>query len=607
MSERREANDELTDPEVMFLPLATPPVDGHDPVAGWQGLDPGIVARRIPDFVHQVLNQGHAGPTAMLELQTAADSGPVTWVHLEAPPDRDEAFELLPTEVAVQAVVSGEVTPVEGGLRVEFHVFRDEDEDDFVTEKMGGVLPFSDPVASLLRMTRRLARLLAIPFQEPPAGLLTSSGDAFRHFLRGLDNAMLLSGDLEIAVPDDREALIRPFADALVADPSFGLALRVANATMAIALHGSRLDRDAARTFLDRCYSAQPFDGEACVAVAEQLSDMGDEDRAFAWLEYATHLDPPPWRGLESLGILKARRGDPAAARGLWEKGLTVDGHPDFFSHLAQLSFAEGREEDAWQHVHRGLRRLRERILRAAEFDDSGRGSGVLLECLQAHLDRRTAPPDVVGALVDLRSLVSGNDRVCLGLCLFATGRRREARVELVAGLRGPIELQLRDRAVRAMLQIDVADFEARFAKATERSLRGRGPKQALAEFQLWLHLQPEFWPALYYSAIVKRRAGVGDEALDLLAAALEISPDQPDVLFEMAELFARRRNPKRALELLERALFQRDGDPRLHAARVRYLRDLSRVDDAREALGQASAAGIDTPDLRKLARQIGR
>lgn len=601
MREQPAPNDELGDPEVMFLPMAAARGDG------WGGIEPGVFARRLPDFIHQVINQGQVGPTAMLELQTAADSGPVTWVQLESPPDRDEAFELLPDGVDVRAIVSGEIVPVENGLHCEFHVFRDEDEDEFVTEKIAGTVPLQDPVTALLRLTRRLARLLGIPFQEPPPGLLTGNGAAFVHFLHGLDNAMLLSGDLEIAVPDDREALIRPFADALVLDPEFGLALRVANATTAIALHGARLDQETVRSFLDRCYSAQPSDGEACVAVAEQLSDMGDDDRAFAWLEHATHLDPPPPRGLESLGIMMARRGDSGAARGLWEKGLDVDGHPDFFSHLAQLSFAEGRDEDAWNYVVRGLFRLRERTLRSAEWDDGGRGAGVLLECLHLQLGGRTPPAAVVDALVELRALLGGEDRVHVGLCLFACGKRREARIELVAGLRAVIDYGTRDRAVRAMLQIDVAGFEARFAKATERARRGRNPRAALAEFQLWLHLQPEFWPALYYSAIAKRRLGADGEALDLLAAALEIAPDQPDVLFEMAELFAGRQNPKRAFELAERILPQRPRDAAVRAAIVRYLCDLGRVDDARQALARARADGCDGPALRRLARRLSR
>lgn len=601
MSNQGDTHDEFGDPEVMFLPLAAVPSDG------WGTHDPGVIARRIPDFVHQVLNQGQVGPTAMLELQTASDSGPVTWVQLDTPPDHEDAFDLMPDEVNVHAVVSGEISPTEGGLNVEFHVFRDDDDGDYVTEKMGLVLSMQDPVTGLLKLARRLARSLAIPFHEPPTGLMTKDGRAFLHFLHGLDNAMLLSGDLEIALPVDRASLIQPFADALVLDPSFGLALRVANATMVIALHGARLDRETVRTFLDRCYSAQPFDGEACVAVAEHLSELGDDERAFAWLEHATHLDPPPWQGLEHLGIIKARGGDPAAARDLWEKGLSVDGHPDFFSHLAQLSFVEGRQDDAWDFVERGLRRLRERTLRAAEWVDVGRGAGVLLECLQAHLAERQPPPELADTLMSLRSMFSGEERVSLGLCLFACGKRREARVELVAGMRSLMDLSARDRAVRAMLQIDVADFEARFAKATERSLRGRNPKLALAEFQLWLHLQPEFWPALYYSGIIKRRLSANEEALDLLAAALEVSPHQPDILYEMAELFARRQNAKRALELVDRALPQRMGEARLHEAKARYLRDLSRPDDARQVVARAITGGVDSPELRRLGRSLRR
>ncbi len=599
MADRAEPFDELDDPEVMFLPLAAAAGEA------WGSLQSGVFARRIPDFVHQVLNQGQAGPTAMLELQTSAEAGPVRWVELEAPPDRDEAFDLLPDDLDVRAVVTGEIAPLEDALQIEFHVFRDEDGDEYVTEKIGGVVQLADPVPGLLRLTRHLARQLGLTFHEPPRGLLTGNGAAFRHFLQGLDNAMLLSGDLEIAVPDDREALIRPFADALDLDPTFGLALRVANATTTIALDGARLDQEAVRRFLDRCYSAQPYDGDACVAIAEQLSDMGDDQRAVAWLEHATHLDPPPARGLESLGIMMARRGDHGAARGLWQRGLDVDGHPDFFSHLAQLSFAEQREADAWELELRGLRRLRERTVRASEWTDAERGAGVLLECLHVQLGARRAPAAVADSLDALRGLLHGEDRVHLGLCLVACGRRREARVEIVAGLRVVVDVEVRDRAVRALLQLDVADFEPRFAKAVDRAQKARNPRPALADFQLWLHLQPEFWPALFVSAVAKRRLGEVDDALDLLAAALEVSPDQPDVLHEMAELFDRRRNPKRALELIERALAGRAREARLHAAKARYLRHLGRIDEARRVVLEARERGLDSPDLRRLQRRL--
>ena len=599
MTDKSDSQHDPDDPEIMFLPLSAH--TGH----GWHGLDPGVFARRIPDFVHQVLNQGQVGPSAMLELQTSSESGPVTWVEMEQAPDRDEAFEFLPAEIDVRAAVSGEIAPVEGGLRIEFHVFRDEEGDDFVTEKMGGIVQLQNPVPGLLRLTRHLARVLDLEYHEPPHGLLTENGAAFRHFLQGLDNAMLLSGDLEIAVPDDREALIRPFAEALDLDPSFGLALRVANATMATALDVARLDREVVRRFLDRCYTARPFDGDACVAVAEQLSVMGDDQRAFRWLEYATRLDPPPPRGLESLGILMARRGDSGAARGLWEKGLDVDGHPDFFSHLAQLCFAEHRDSEAWELELRGLRRLRERTVRAGEWIDGERGAGVLLECLHAHLTTRKPPREVVEALQSLRSLLVGEDRVFLGLCLAACSLRREARVELHGGARTLVDLDVRDRAVRALLQLDVAEFESRFARASDRAQRGRNVRAALVEFQLWLHLQPEFWPALFFSAIAKRRLGEAGEALDLLAAALEISPDQPDILLEMSALFDRRRNPKRALELIDQAITHRPREARFHVAKARYLRHLGRTEDARSCVERALTAGLDSPELRRIARRL--
>ena len=152
MSEHHE-RDEPHGPEVMFLPLAVSDAEG------FRGFDPSTYARRLPDFLHQVLNEGHVGPTAMLELQSTTEQGPVRWVQFDEPPDRDEAFELLPPGLEVRAVVTGELAATDLGLRVEFHVYRSDD-DAHVTAKVGGTLSFDDPVAGLLRLARHLARLL---------------------------------------------------------------------------------------------------------------------------------------------------------------------------------------------------------------------------------------------------------------------------------------------------------------------------------------------------------------------------------------------------------------------------------------------------------------
>jgi len=603
-----ERHEELPDevdgepvPEVMFLPLAVPEEEGFGE------LDCGVLARRIPDFVHQVLNQAQIGPTGVLEVQSPPDEGPVSWVIMDAPPGPEDAFDLLPDEEEVRAVVTGELVPVDGGLRVEFHVYFAEDADERFTSKVGGVIGLDDPVPGLLQLTRRLARMLELPYHEPPRGIMTRSGRAFFRFLHGLDNAMLLSGDLQIEVVGDREALMRPFADALGLDPGFGLALRVAHSTMAVALAGSRLDRDAARRFLDRCYSAQPYDGEGCVAVAEQLREMGDDQRAIAWLEHASHLDPPPARGLESLGILFANRGETIAARDLWLRGLAVDGHPDFFAHLARLHFTEQRELDAWEMIVRGLRRMLERTTRAGEWNDDDRGAGVLLQYLHEHLAEQRAPADVVEALLDLRALLAGEDRVHLGLSLAASERPADARSELVAALsdQGALGSDARDLCVRALLRLDVTDFERRFARAVDQAMRGSRPRECLAELQLWLELQPTFWPALFHGAIAKHRLGQHDEALDLLVEADRLAPGRSEILHRMALLFDERGNPKRALELAEAALAARPEDVALHAARVQFLLRLDRRDAAKKALDAALELDGAARELQQLRRRL--
>lgn len=582
-------------PEVMFLPLAV----GNP--GGFHGLDAGMLARRLPDFVHQVLNQGQIGPTGMLEVQSPPEEGPAAWVLMDTPPGADEAFELVPDSDDVRVVVTGELSPVEGGVQVEFIAYFQEDADERFQSRLVGVVPNNDPVPAVLAMTRRLARALELPWHEPPKGLLTRDGRAFYKFLEGLDAAMLLSGDLAIEAPVDREQLMRPFADALAIDPGFGLALRVAHSTMAMALQGLRLEKVQCQRFLDRCYSLHPWDGEGCVAVAEHLSELGDDRRAIEWLQHATHLDPPPARGLESLGILFANRGDTVRARSLWLRGIDIDGHPDFFAHLARLYFAEHRELDAWDMVLRGLRRVHERASRSGEWDEHERGAGVLLEYLHEHMVGRRLLDDVAEALVDLCELLAPGDRVSLGLCLVQAGHQDAARTELQAALAAEVlDLDLRDRAVRALLGLEVADFEKRFAKLADQAMRGRNPRAVLLELSEFSALQPEFWPALYLAAVARRRLGDQEVALDLLAEALALSPGQPEVMHQMALLFDLRGNPKRALELVDEALGQHAEDTRLLGARVTFLLHLGREADARKCLAQA--LNLDATD-RELMR----
>jgi tetratricopeptide (TPR) repeat protein len=123
---------------------------------------------------------------------------------------------------------------------------------------------------------------------------------------------------------------------------------------------------------------------------------------------------------------------------------------------------------------------------------------------------------------------------------------------------------------------------------------------------QLFLSLQPTFWPALYFLAIAHQRLGQTDRAVDLLDAAHRIAPDRPEVLHRMAVVFDERGNPKRALELIDRALDLRPDATSWMAARVQFLLRLGRDDDARMFLSGALERDGSNLELRKLRRQLG-
>lgn len=592
-------------PDVFFLPLA---VSQQERFAGVMGAGVGaeVLARRIPDFLRQLVNGGQAGPAVTLELYSPADEGPVRWVTLEEPPSGTEAFEMLAEDEDPLAVVTGTLEPGHEGLVVTLLVHQIEDLEEETATQVRGIVTLTDPVAGLKKLAARLAKVLDVPFELPPPHLLTSNGAAFFRFLQGLDGAALLSGDLQIEVGDATARLMQPFAEALRLDPGFGLALRTAHSTLADALEGARVEAAACYEVLDRCFSALPSDGDACVQVAEHLVVLGDDRRAIRWLEHAAHLNPPPAKGLENLGILKANQGETIAARGLWLQGLEVDGHPDFFAHLARLAFSEDNANEGWDKVLRGLRRIYERCVRPGEWEGDERGIGVLLRYLVEHLAEHKPPPDVLTALSDLRGILPApEDRADLGSCLLELGRRDEARQELEAALAQELEPAARDVAVRSLLNLEVPEFEKRFRTAVDLVTGGKASPAVLRELESFLAVRADFWPARFFLGVALQRSGEALRALDLFAEVLQQRPGQPDVLHEMALLFDRRGNSKRALECIEEALEERSDDVQLLANQALFLSHLGRTEDARRVLEDALEIAPNDADLRKLLREL--
>ncbi len=597
MGEPGPLKQQLDEPDVFFLPLSVPELDAFD------DLDAGVLSRRLPHFLHLLLNEGDQAPTGLLEVQSPPDEGPVHWVTLEEPIDPDEALQLLPDADTVRALVTGVLGREGDALSVTLWVHRNGED----TQCVEGRLSTGAPMAGLRRLTVRLARALELTPFWPEAGLLTERGDAFMAFLQGLDGAALLNGHLDIDEVLDPRLSLAPFAGALELDHGFGLALRTAHISMANALESGRMTTAASVATLDACFASLPADGDGCVAVAEHLAVLGDEDRARAWLEHATSLSPVPVRALESLGILLANQGDTARAQELWRRGLELDGHPDFLAHLARLAFSEGATHDGWDRALRGLRRMCERAIRPGEWDDDGRGAGLLLRYLVEHLDDEKPPEELGDLLLDLvDALQTPSDRIELGRCLLAVGATDAARSELLAGLAQTDDPRLRDVVARALLAIDIPDFDRRFAAAVDVAAHGDDPGLAVEELAAMLDYQASFWPALFFMGVAERRRGNTDRALDLMADVLALRPGQPDALGEMADLFAARGNPKRALECIDDALAADGEDAQMLGSRARYLAALGRRRDAREAVDRALAVDPDQAELLELKRRLG-
>ncbi|MBK8976077.1 MAG: tetratricopeptide repeat protein [Planctomycetes bacterium] len=641
----------MTDPEILFLPFAVPEPLGDLRVGGRE-LDEAVLARRLPDLLHVLLNDLHHGgrgaAIGMLEIQSPPDDGAPRWVTLVEPPDPADVLEMLGARGRVRTLVTGSLRrcdPEHLAIDLLAHAaavqpgddadggpleardgdaarggddaldgaaaFDGDGEEADVVPRAGprdgavprgirGLVRLDDPVRGLLRLGEHLAVVLGLGDRRldgSPA--LGTSALAFFRLLDGLDGAALLGGDAELEPERHGIELLEPLAEALELDPAAGLALRTLATAMFVALDGERIGETACLQVVDRALGARPADGDACVGLAEQLTLIGDRDRAAAWLEHAVSLVPPAPRALESLGVLVANRGDTERARALWTRGAELDGSPDFSAHLARLAFGERRIDDAWRCALDGLRRTWERATRTAEWPAvAGDAPSVLLRYLSEHLDRGDWPDELevwltalVGALREPQS------RVDLGVCLAKIGQPDRALGELQQGLAADVGPSVTDRGVRALLALQIPGFEKRFALATERAVRGRDPRGALVELQAYLEHRPDFWPALFYVGVALKRLGHTDDALDVMAEVLDRRPGQVDALTEMADMFAARGNPKRALECVDEALVLHPELADLHLKRARFLEQLGRVTDATRALDRA----VDLDSAREL------
>jgi Flp pilus assembly protein TadD len=565
------------------------------------------LSRRIPDFLCYALNVGGVERTALLEVRTPPEDGPSDWVTFREQPDPDEALEMVPGQSPV-AVVTGVLEAAGDDLEVSLTVVRARglgasglDGASTLRQKISA----ADPADACLRLARNLARRLSIEVPVVPWFRVgTRNSKAFLRYLDGLDGAAAFDAGLREGV--DIAELVRPFLDALALDPSFALAIRQAHLLLGRGIEDGLLPRDRCLPLLDRFLALQPRDAVAVLSVGEQLAALEEPARAEKWLRLACSLPNPPSRAFEGLGILLANRGETIEARELWLKGLELDGHPDFFAHLARLAFSEERETEGWDKVVRGLRRISEQCLRPSEWGDESERSGVLLQYLPEHLAEMEAPPDVVEALLDLcGQLQFPEHRVDLGLSLIECAHPAEGLRELQAGLPHVEDRDKRDTGARRLLELTLPDFSRRFQRAVQLATDGEKPEGALADLEAFHEAGPLFWPASFFHGMVLRRLHRFAEARTRLERAQRLRPDQPEILNELAVVLDELGRTEDALGTIDHAIAIDDAEAVYHSNRAVFLNRLGRKADARAALATARRIAPGDTNLRNLQKEL--
>ena len=583
-------------PGIFFFPLIE-----AEPV-NVMGLEQGVLARRLPDFLCIFLNQGNGEKIGLLELRAADPDGQPTgeWAEFKELPEPSEVLDLLPRE-GVQAAVIGTLEHDAGHLHVKLTIIRGEH--GVSTKTLCFDLNLKQPATDCIAMAKALADELSLTINAHAWDKHgTMNGRAFLEFLRGLDGAARL--DPQLTNPRNPKELVSPFVDALERDPGFGLALRRFHVTVTDALMGFAISMEDAIDLFDRAYATFPNDTESVASIGEYLPAIGENERAEDWLRLAIEDDDPPAQALEALGILLANRGDVVQARNLWLTAVQIDGHPDLFAHLARVAFTEENYDEAWDKTLRGLRRISERSLHPGEWgDEEGRG-GILFRYLTEHLedlDLVNPPPDVLEILLDLTAQINEpEDRMDLGICLALLGSKEKAIQALNAALPHVEDTDRRDLGCHHLGNLLMPGFDKTFAEAVESLEEDRDRSETLRYFQSVSKELPQFWPAHFYQGEIHEEHEDWQNALDAYRQSCNLRSSEANFHSKIALCSHRLGMKEEALDAMGKALDLEPGDAGLHADNAILLMRDGRSEEAQEALEIAETLDLNHPAVTR-------
>jgi putative PEP-CTERM system TPR-repeat lipoprotein len=341
-------------------------------------------------------------------------------------------------------------------------------------------------------------------------GDLEIAGERFRSVLQlapGHQPSLnaLVRMALDAGLPGEVVSLVERARDANPESP--GLHLQLADL---YTQQGRSLDALAAAQQAARLAPANP---RARLALGQAQLAAGLNDAALETLSGAVARFPDSADAHRAYAQAQLRANDIAGARDSLQKALALapDSVPSLAG-LAEVDIRQGRHEAALATA------------RKIQQDHPAQAAGYLLE----------------------------------GDVLMA-GQQRAAAI---AAYETALEPARGDALVRGWLQEHRQDIAARVALAQDLEQRG-DPVQASWEFERALQYQPDNVLILIQLARLKGRAGE-PQALDHARRAHELLPDDPQVQGTYGWLLAKHRDPQQGLELLEAAIEKAPDNPEI-------------------------------------------
>ncbi|MEK6206144.1 MAG: tetratricopeptide repeat protein [Chloroflexota bacterium] len=373
------------------------------------------------------------------------------------------------------------------------------------------------------------------------------------------------------------------------------------NATLLRA--GDPVAADAARAgAFDEYVSAVQLDPESrraedrLLVLAAESVERGDEDRAARALEDLIEAKPRSWRAYYMRAELLRRLGETNLAIVALEHAHSLRPLRDVdVLVLAELYIAEQAQGQAASH----LRRI------AAGSDEFGRAQELLGILALQKGDQPAARANFERAAANGRPTA----RAHIARILIAAGQREDASRELEQILAAGGDPDALAQAHRLRLGLERPDLEAELARAGRAALAADEARldEVRAAFERVLAFDPAIWEAHFGLGLVARQKEEFVVAASAFRHALELAPEQADVMHELGVALLASGAKADALGLLDRAAALRPGEAAYIAdAGFAHLR-AGDLDAARERLRIASTMDAADPLTRAYLAELER